>query len=386
MALISSCGKRLNESVTLRRTDKIPYGAYYAYEHLPYMFSDAVITVNKWTPTQTLSVFDPSFTQKSGHRRLYFILSPQMDPSTAEVETMLDFARTGNYVFISSFDWSKELLDSLDLATSLGSAFYDYGRMPTLKVWDLTPDSFSYTYPGRSFDNYFVKVDTGRVIIHGRNVRGFPNFVEIPFRSGAVFVHASPVAFTNFFLLHNQNKSYYDKALSHVPSNISEIFWDDYFRYHRNEQDPSAFSKLSAFMKHEGLKWAVWLTILLFGIIYIFESKRKQRLIPSRPAPANSTVDFVKTVGRLYFQRKDNKNLASKMMTHFIEQARSRYNIRASAHSDDFVSLLARKSGVNDSVIRDIFYSWRMLSEQESVSDSELINFELKLEGFNTHV
>ena len=192
------------------------------------------------------------------------------------------------------------------------------------------------------------------------------------------------MTFTNFFLLHQNNKSYYDQALSYLPKDVDVVKWDDYFR-NRTASKNTGFSKLAPFLNNDILKWAFWLVVLLFSIIYLFESKRKQAIVPVIPPVKNASLDFVKTIGRLYFQRKDNKNLALKMSAHFLDNVRNRYNLPTSVLNDEFENRLAYKSDYDRKAIHDIVYTINTLPDQLSVTDEELMAFNDKLEKFIKH-
>jgi hypothetical protein len=249
----------------------------------------------------------------------------------------------------------------------------------------VTFESLSFSYPGKSFDNNFSSVDTSITNILGKNATGEINYVKITYESGgSISIHLAPMAFTNFFLLHDDNKQYYDNALSHLPKDVEVVKWDDYFR-NRTANKKEGFSKLSPFLNNDILKWAFWLTVVLFGIIYLFESKRKQSIVPVIPPVKNASLDFVKTIGRLYFQRKDNKDLALKMSAHFLDYVRNRYNLPTSVLNEEFENKLAYKSDYDRTAIHDIVYSIKTLSDQLSLTDEELLTFNDKLEKFIKH-
>jgi hypothetical protein len=220
----------------------------------------------------------------------------------------------------------------------------------------------------------------------GRNESGHPNFVKFSYQGGGtVMIHLAPIAFSNFFLLHKQNKKYYDLALSNIPDTVSTVLWDDYYRHHMDGNDfgnKTAFSKLGMFLNDAVLSWAFWLTILLFGIMYIFESKRKQRIIPPLKKLDNTSLDFVKTIGRLYYQRKDNKNLAGKMSTHLLGHIRTRYNMPTSNLNDEFIAKLAFKSGYPLTLVNDIVSDIGKIEGQQTVTDEELLTFNDKIDKF----
>lgn len=211
------------------------------------------------------------------------------------------------------------------------------------------------------------------------------NYVRITYESGgSVSIHLAPLAFSNFFLLHRANKEYFDNALSYLPHDIQVIKWDDYFRTRAADQK-NRFSKLSAFLNNNILRWAFWLVVLLFTIIYLFESKRKQSIVPIIAPVKNASLDFVKTIGRLYYQRKDNKNLAIKMSAHFLDNVRNRYNLPTSILNEDFENRLAYKSDYDKTAISDIVYSIKTIPDQPSITDEELMAFNNKLEKFIKH-
>ena len=74
-------------------------------------------------------------------------------------------------------------------------------------------------------------------------------------------------------------------------------------------------------MKHPPLQYAFWLSLLLLLLYILFAGKRMQRIIPLVKPNENTTVTFTETIGRLYLQKKDNKNIANvliKISNHFV--------------------------------------------------------------------
>ena len=298
---------------------------------------------------------------------------------------MLNYAYAGNHVFIAGIRLGENLLDSF--AVNSETQFYG-DDADSLTVSLLNPDSrdlMSFTYPGLSLGGYFNRMEV-RQKLSEEDDNGKANFIKFSYENGGtVYLHLAPLAFTNFFLLHKQNKKYYDLALSALPDTIHHIRWDDYFRHHtngKNNSERSAFSKLQEILKNEVLRWAFWLTLLLFAIIYIFESKRKQRVVPTIPKLDNTSLDFVKTIGRLYYQRKDNKNMVSKMATHFLGHVRTRYSLQTSQLDEAFENKLAFKSGYPRERVGDIVKYINVIETKRSVSDTELMTFNENIEKF----
>lgn len=380
---LSGCGdgKALNERLSFWRKDKIPYGTYYSFEALSHMFPEAQTAMERSSPVKLNQPYWPPDEQAShetGHeKKATIVIAPSVRMSRNELKAIIGAAESGDIVFLSAMDFSEGLLDSFKLKAAQSLILED-----SLRLTVLDPDSLSekaFAYPGKGMNNYFTAIDTGYCAVLGRNGRRQPNFVRIRYvNGGAIFFHLEPLAFTNFFLLHKNNKEYYDAVFSYLPPDIKKIVWNDYYRTHQQNDK----SSLDVIMKYPPLRWAFWLVLLLFAIIYLFESKRKQRLIPVIRPPANTSLDFVKTIGRLYFQRRDNRNLAAKMVAHFLGHVRSRYKISTSAMDEEFEKRLAYKSGYDPVKLRTILESARGLGSSPSVSDQDLLAFHELVEKF----
>jgi hypothetical protein len=240
-------------------------------------------------------------------------------------------------------------------------------------------DSLAFAYPGDAYDSWARRLDSQYTTILGRDALGRPDLVRFNYKGGGtLYLHFAPMAFTNFFLLHKNNKAYYDNALSYLPSTAEAVIWDDYFRYDRTNN----FSALQYIMNNRSLKWAFWLLLLLFALIYGFDSKRKQRIVPVIDPLRNTSLDFVKTIGRLYYQRRDNHNLALKMVVHFQDYVRTRYNLPVTALDEDFVERLSYKTGFPKENLRELAEYIKTLPGKRYVPDGELLDFEKKVKEF----
>jgi len=374
---LASCGNGLNKRLTLWRNDKIPYGTYYTYNNLQYLFTHADIETNDQSPKTFYEHENSS---------AYIIIGHSVRPDENELKAILNHAIAGNHVFISAMDISENLLDSFKLKVSETYPDYFHDSLTVSVLDPISDDSLKFTYPGARLDNYFTQMDSSVTNILGRSKNGYANFVKFTYQGGGtVMIHLAPGALTNFFLLHKQNKKYYDLVLSPIPDTVENVIWDDYYRHHMDGNDygsKSAFSKLATFLQNDVLRWAFWLTILLFSIIYLFESKRKQRIIPSLKKLNNTSLDFVKTIGRLYYQRKDNKNLASKISTHFLGHVRTTYNMSTSQLDEDFANRLAFKSGYPVTLVKEVIGAIGKMEESYVITDEELLLFSDKIDTF----
>lgn len=384
-------GKQINERVTLWRKDKIPYGTFYAYEELARIFPDAEIVIDKEgdKKNNVFGIGDNNLDYKVELHKgkvADIIITPTVNMEAEDLQRMMNFVYGGNKLFISAFELSPLLLDTLKLDTHYFRATSNSSDSLNISILHpKTYDKQSFTYPGKSYDNYFTSLDSGYTTILGWNEDGLPNFVKISYESGgAIYLHLAPMAFTNFFLLHKKNKEYYDQVFSNIPAGTELVKWDETFR---NKSASSGGSSSTSrifnwMMKQPALAMGLWLLLALFLLLFIFEAKRKQRLIPVRPPLKNTSLDFVKTIGRLYFQRRDNRNLAIKMTAHFQDFVRTKFAIPTSRMDEAFEKKLAYKTGIDAEVIGDIIYQAKYLADQSSVTDNELQLFNKQLENF----
>lgn len=384
--LVFSCNvgnkKRLNARVTLKRTDKIPYGTYVAYENLTHIFPAADVEVNRVSPSSyrafsAMHEYGGLYHGIDTGKTLYMIVSPYFSPNAREFNSLMQFIGKGHHVFISAQYWGSAFQDSMKIDVS------QTGTIDSLWAGVINPvtyDSLMYVYPGYGRTSYLTKYDSSYANILGRNERGEINFIQHTYKSGgSMYIHTSPLAFSNFFLLHKSNNAYYDNVLSYMPKSISHIQWDDYFRYGRQ------FSAFQVIMESPGLRAAFWIVLLIFALIFLFDSKRKQRIIPKRPPLKNASLDFVKTVGRLYYQYRDNRNLALKMTAHLMDHIRTRYNLATFTMDERFVFTLADKSGYDATALQKLIYQAKMIQDSPQISDEELMEFNKLTEAFYKH-
>jgi hypothetical protein len=353
--------------------DKIPYGTQYAYDNLSSIFPNAEI--------RTSSHF-PVLFQIGGRADTIgalVIISPRFMPETDEMKSIIQFAASGNQVFISALQIEDTVMTMLHQKQK-GNPF-DFQDSSEISILDPTNNEWvKFVYPGYNYDFHFEAVDTGYTTVLGKNSEGQANFIRIAYEhGGSIFVHLNPLEFSNFFLLHKKNKSYYDLALSYLPRQTGVVEWSDYFRYRKRKE---SFSTMRFVLSKRSLRWAFWLTTLLFLLMLIAESKRKQRPITEIPPLRNASEDFIKTVGRLYFQQKNNLNLAAKMVAAFLENIRSTYNLPTSQLNEEFAYKLAFRSGrpVNEILhMIQLMYDLRLKTE---MSDEELMDLHQQINQF----
>jgi hypothetical protein len=115
----------------------------------------------------------------------------------------------------------------------------------------------------------------------------------------------------------------------------------------------------------------------------LFESKRRQRVIPDVQPPVNSTLEFINTVGRLYYQQKDHTNLAKKKVTFFLERIRKQYYIDTQELDDEFIEILSARSGIEQEFIASLVTLLRDIQHSNQIDEKRLLHLNQQIELFN---
>jgi hypothetical protein len=157
------------------------------------------------------------------------------------------------------------------------------------------------------------------------------------------------------------------------------VIWDEYYKVGKGERE----SPLRFILSRTALAWAYGITIVSLLCYVLFEAKRRQRIIPVVSPPQNATLEFVDTIGRLYYQHGDHKNLAQKKITYFMESIRTRFYLKTGILDEEFVDRLSEKSNVEREQVKMLISLIRKISESDSVSEDMLIRLSDMIERFN---
>jgi len=214
----------------------------------------------------------------------------------------------------------------------------------------------------------------------GNSHLGKPNLIRLKKGKGSLYVHLSPLVFSNYFMLYDNNIQYFENLFSIFPSNTSVVIWDEFFTPYRNE--PTKADWFNAIMSNTYFRSGILLALLLLLIYAVSEMRRKQRIIPIIPKPENASLNFVRTVGLLYYEKGDHLNLARKMSAHFLDHVRSRYKLFSRDLNQEFAKELSYKSGVQDRIVLEIVRQLNQLQTEGIVSETDLIILQKNMENF----
>lgn len=375
--------KPINWFGSFSKEDKIPFGTFVFYDQLNKIVDADRLQEVKIPPYEFL--MDSTETGST-----YFFLNGYMHFGDAEAKRILDWVDNGNTIFISSSTFDMHVLDTINASTQ---NYYKLNAQKNPLVNLSNPELKSNkAYKLRKDVNlsHFIKLDTTNATILG--VADFAsaedstkikdpkiNFIKMPYGKGEIILHTFPYAFTNYFLLDENNAEYTSKVLGYLPKS-GTIYLDQHYKAGKAINS----SPLYIIFNNRYLKWAYY--ILLIGVMLwvFFKGKREQRYIPIIKALPNQTVDFTKTIAGMYLEKKDNKSIAAHLINHFLEHVRHSYNISTERLDKDFIDSLSAKAIKPQEQVKRIVDTIILVRQKNTITEDELIRLNALIEKFKT--
>ena len=301
--------KPLDWRDTYSNKDKIPFGGEVMYKLLPEMIGGKKVESLRIPPYSQLSK-DSLLPEKS----TYVFISSDFKVDKNDQRSLLNYVKRGNDVFVSAYHFSA---DSLMRVLGVDAADEKPDSKDSAKVVNFVnprlKDKKGQIFTKDDGRNY-LKIRKGtKVTLLAVNEDNKPVFVNIHYGKGQFYIHNLPLAFTNYYVLDSLTNKHAFHALSYLPK--QPVFWDEYQKQGRFEEaDSSVFRYI---VSTPGLKSAYVLTLIGLILYAVFSGKRRQRIIPVIAPPKNVSLEFVKTIGNMYFRKGNHANMAQKLIQHF---------------------------------------------------------------------
>ncbi len=352
LLLFTQC-KRTNWYENYREKEKSPFGTYILYNESKNLF--------KTNETELLrdNIFDylaVNYQQEEEDFANYICIKFAANKLTKiGVKDLISFVHDGNDAFISLNYFSEELQDLLEFTTeNLDEEIYAPANLKEFGG-DLNLVNENFEQQNFSFDrnlrrHYFTSFNEDKTIVLGTQEISAsisePIFIKIYHGKGAIYLHTQPIAFTNYYLLNEENYKYVENVLSYLPDR--KMLWDPQIKrsdYSSKDTSSDRESVFKFFLQNPSLKWSLYIFFLGLLLFIGFNARRKQRPIPIISELKNSTVEFTHTIANLYLKENDHKNLIDKNILYFLEKVRLKYLIDTTNLNKDFIKKLALKSG-----------------------------------------
>jgi hypothetical protein len=367
--------KPLDWRVTYSNKDKIPFGTQALFRLLPDLLANQKVESLRIPPYNHLKNSKPR-TQTSS----YLFVNHEFKADLNDQKQLLNYVRNGNTVFISSYYFADSLMTVLGVKAMehkpglKDTAQYVNFVNPHLK----TPKG--EIFPKDDGRNYFKITDPGKATLLASNEKNEPVFVKVGYGKGNFYLHCLPIAFTNYYLMDSLTNRHAFHALSYLPR--QPAYWDEYQKQGRfGENESSIFRYIAS---EPALRMAYYLVLVGLIIYVIFAGKRTQRIIPIINPPKNASLEFVKTIGNMYYRKGDHSNLAEKLIQHFKMYIRERFGVTANQQltEAELERQLIHKSGLpadkTKNLLEEIFYA----EKAGRLSADELKSLNKKMEEF----
>jgi len=365
--------KEYDWTPTYAAYDKNPFGAFVLREVMPDLFHGKHVTISN----KTLYELKDSL----GSLQNIFILTHVLRSEEEDVPFLLDHVGKGGVVFLSAQSFYGKLADTLKLFTrdylfenSLNEKRRDSAYLQFVGAGIDTTQK--YIFRRDNMHHYFSRYDTAFTTVIATNDFGQPVTLRTRRGKGSFILNCTPLAFTNIYSLRKGNAAFASTSLSYLP--LQDVHWTEYYSVGRRE----ASTPLRFILRTEPLAWAYYLAVVSLLLFIAFEAKRKQRIIPVIPPLENTSLEFVATIGNLYYQRSDHRNIAEKKILFFFDQLRTRYRINPIHREENFITTLAKKAGQPEEDIRKLFDKIDFIRSQSSIRPEDLVALNSDLEKF----
>ena len=376
--------KPIDWKLSYLKKDNIPFGTSALSKTLTTLFPSQIIT------TIDAPIYN-SLKSKELDKCNYIFINQSFEPDKLDTRELLKFVEKGNRVFVAANYFSGKLADTLKIKTD---DYFDiktdvvkdsnlisnlYKPHDTARINFVNPslkNKQDYVFQKGIANTYFVKFDTSKTIVLGKNANQKINFIEIRQGKGSIYLSTVPETFTNYHFVSLSNNDYACKALSYLP--IQQTLWDEYYKVGNGKQE----SPLKVLFNNPALLTAYYVLLLTTILFMLIEIKRKQRIIPVIEPLRNTTLDFVEIVGTLYFQKGNHKNIADKKILYFLDYIRSTFQVRTNLFDGDFIHRIINLSGIEKNKVIDLFNLISDMSYKQEVNQAELHKLNSMIEMF----
>lgn len=359
---------------TFDETHKKPFGTFVIKSELKTFFPRATVENISETPFEKL-YYSARYKDAS-----YILINDYQELDTESIDELLNFAKDGNKVFISSSEFPPYLLDTLDVYVDLIDYSLDFSD--TVHTFGFYNENLKSTYQfGLGFIYTAFKqweFSTSQAIGYMYvDTSEYVNYVRVNFGAGSFYLHTQPYAFTNYHMLKDNHNRYASEVFAFLDNET--ILWD----CKQEDAYASNRSSLRFVLSNKALAFAWRLGVVGLLLFVIFTAKRKQRVVPVITPLTNTSEEFARTIGQLYLREGNPKDIITKKITYFLERLRTNYMIDTTLLDDEFKNKLHQKTGVDKRTVDRLVDLIIYLNGAHQVDQIYLLKLNELLNKFN---
>jgi len=380
--------KKIDWRPSFNKNHKRPWGAYVLYKELKYtLATNTVISINK-TPYEQLR-FDYDYNENSN----YIFINNKLTIDRESTNELLSYVSYGNNVFLIGQAFPTALRDTLNFKTKI-KLLNNYSVATNgdetsndeiaLYLSNKTLNTKKYFYEKGIAQCYFTALDSLNTTVLGyNNLDGEEqvNFVKIQYGEGFFYLNTQPYAFTNYHLLKENHADYVASILSYIPKGTN-IYWDA----NTKADKETINSPLRFIFSNPALAWAWKLAILGLVVFAVFLAKRRQRIIPIIKPLENTTIAFAKTIGELYYEEGEPKDILFKKINYFLAFVREKYLIDTENLNDNLIKKIHLKSGVPEENVKKLIYHIVYINKKRINTENDIVVLNKLIEKFHKKI
>jgi hypothetical protein len=344
--------------------------------------------------TKGFAINDEAFDEENknlkGDKKLLVVVSPYFMPNEAEMTYLNEFVNRGNNIFLSAFSISPNFYRSILQDTNRTFSTLTYfppvyqADSLTLQWYNTETDSSeTFSYPGKRtalyIDSTLNEFHNSKMLLLNKDDNN--RLLNLTLGKGHIFILQSPEAMTNYFLLHKNNYRLLNTFFDITDMSNRKVIWDDFFRkyaYQRPEpinDEPGESYFWKVIGEHPPLAWAVFTFFLCIGLFILINSRRVQEPITVIPEVKNHSIDFVKAVSGLYWNKQDHKKIAEKLVAQFHDYMANNYKLTPREITLEKVDKIAQKTKKSTQEIEEVIRWITFVETTGVVSKQNLIDF-----------
>jgi hypothetical protein len=214
------------------------------------------------------------------------------------------------------------------------------------------------------------------------------NFLRFAHGDGYFYLHLAPQAFTNYQLRDSAVFDYANQCLQVLGE--GPVYWDEFNKSPYEPYEPPGEEQQQRLLRsNHALRYllsepplaAAWYLLVALAILFVlFRSKRRQAIIPVRPARQNTSFAYLSDIGELYYQSSNHRQLAEEQRKLFEKHLRDRYGL-SYRNEESFCADLVARTGISAGQAARIQQEIRHLDTTSGVFGAEdLLRFYRALE------
>lgn len=350
---------------------KDPYGFYLFTKSLSALFPNATV---KELP-QSISIGELNKKMNEDGNHLFICVAESISFTDDELVLMANWIASGNDVLLIADRINKNILEALSLELDRDETFRESGQIISDQVYKI-----QYHRQFNFLNSYLKTADSTKKVpkVISRIKNNHATTMAFTNGRGRLLLSSTPFAFSNYFLLEKNNRQYLEDVFAYTIKAPANVY------YSVGQVRTTAHSDWSILWKNRATRMAIIIALISMAIFILFQAKRRQRMIPVIEPLRNDAATFVETIGKLYYNKKDNQNLAQKIVQHFFEFVRNSYQLNTMHLDEDFEIKLSGRSGKSRSEVNYLLTQIKMVQNNTvQINDAFLFSLYRNVHSYN---